>query len=121
MSEEVAKPKPVAATDVQTLPPPHAQAIQDLLVDYKEVSAMLSDLEARKEAIKALLQEAVIPLGAIKCLGLVARWYPPSPTKRLDAQKLVQAGVTPKQLAAGTVVGSKKGYLRVQVAGEEEA
>jgi len=89
VSEEVAKPKPVAATDVQTLPPPHAQAIQDLLVDYKEVSAMLSDLEARKEAIKALLQEAVIPLGAIKCLGLVARWYPPSPTRTTFALSTV--------------------------------
>lgn len=95
-----------------------AEGVGAILADYKEVMLALADLEVRKDALRQLLQEAVIPFGAVVGLGVVARWYPESKTEGLDRGALVAAGVTPKQLDAGTIKGTKKGYLKVQAVKE---
>ena len=117
MAKEVAETAP--AVKLETLGV-QAEGIAALLSGYKEITLELAGLEVRKDALRQLLQEAVKPLGAVVGLGVVARWYPESATERLDRGALVAAGVTPKQLDAGTVKGTKKGYLKVQAVKEGE-
>ena len=47
-------------------------------------------------------------------------WHPPSVGEKLDRKKLVIAGVTPAQLAAGTVPVPKKGYIDIRAIGSAE-
>jgi len=91
--------------------------LSELVADLKEIEEQIADLEERKVAIRALIEPSIQKLGdevTVECNGRLLAWHEPSTTERLDKGKLVAAGVTPAQLKAGTVVGSKKGYFDVR-------
>jgi len=90
-----------------------------LVVDLKEMQDQADDLDTRIRELKTLILEEHRPLleqQPIRVLDRVVSWRPPSkPSEKLDRAKLIQAGVTPDQLAKGTVVGAPRaGYLELR-------
>jgi len=100
-----------------------AQKFDELVSDLADLNEEEKDIKGRIEKMRALLAESIKPLGHAvdvtvdrekkETLSVRVRWQPDSPTEKLDRGKLVQAGVTPDQLKLGTVVGTRKGFLRV--------
>lgn len=116
----MAEAEKLEAVDWTKLPTLKGSKLDDLISDYKEASAAVKDAEARKDAVRTLLAEAMVETKIPALVeGYRVAWVPPSTVPKLDKAALVKAGVTPDQLKKGTVDSSKKGYLGIWAIKEE--
>lgn len=86
-----------------------------LVQELKDIEGEKAELEKRsqhaRDEILRLVKNQPLP---IRACGYQSRWVPPSTLRKLDRRLLVQAGVTPSQLEAGTAETPKSGYLEVR-------
>lgn len=114
VSEKQAGPPPKNWKQVPALA---ETKIDALFTELREIDAEIAGLSETREKVRGMIAELVQPLGhGVIDFDLLAIWVPKGkPGKKLDEAKLVQAGVTPDQLAAGyKEVAGKKAHLLVR-------
>ena len=103
------------AREWKTIPELRGSGLQRLFTDLAEAEKNQTDAEERVKALRLLIQPLIQDKDyPVRVGSRVAAWRPETETTRLDEAKLVQAGVTPDQLAAGTVKGKKRGYMEIR-------
>lgn len=112
--EKPAGPPPKNWKDVEAL---RETKIDALFTELRELDSEIGGLVYTREKVRGLIAELVQPLGhGVVDFDLLAVWVPQGkPGKKLDEKLLVQAGVTPDQLAAGyKPLPGKKAHLLVR-------
>jgi len=107
------KPTPKPPRKWYDVPELKGTKLGALVAELEELQRAAKDLGSRIEGVRALIAEIAPGHGALLAYNSRVEWVEASSKEGLDRTLLIQAGVTPDQIAAGTKKTPVKAHLVV--------